>query len=86
MLSTVEQAKKLWCPFARVAEGQIAAAFNRAYDGQQKLSPASYCIANRCAAWRWKSSRSSQDIDLVTGDTEPRLGFCGLSGPARFAE
>jgi hypothetical protein len=87
MLSTAEQAKKQWCPFARATQKQVAG-YNRVYntDEKPKLSEASFCIANQCSAWRWKTARSTQDIDLVTGDTVPRLGFCGLSGPARFAD
>ena len=51
-----EEARKLWCPMARVAahfnEGmKNNVAFNRDPDGDPRAS--TYCIASQCMMWQW---------------------------------
>lgn len=53
----VEEAKKKWCPYARVAvnDGQFSA--NRA-EGPDPYEPVAFynstCMGPNCMAWRWK--------------------------------
>lgn len=68
MLVTEEEAKKRWCPMARVNAGP---GFNRNSVGEPSRS--ALCIASECMAWR-KDQNSEYD-------TQGNLrGFCGLSG------
>lgn len=55
MMHTVEEARKLWCPMARVAahfqwDFRNNVSFNRDPDG---LTKQAYCIASDCMMWRW---------------------------------
>jgi hypothetical protein len=70
---TEEEARKKWCPMARVEEHSVVAS-NRErlfYQGDNKGwsspagLPACRCIASSCMAWRWDSRTT---------------GFCGLAG------
>lgn len=69
MLRTEEEAKKCWCPFARVPTfdvhdigGAAAASSNRSdMSTQPGFAP---CLASECMAWRPVDAR----------------GFCGLAG------
>lgn len=87
------EARKCWCPFARLVGLDAQPAWNRAKDddGNVFLSKGTQCIASECMAWRW-----AQEID-ETGkmntayrktpikdspghfDNAP-LGYCGLAG------
>ncbi len=74
MMHTEEQARKLWCPWARVFEGSGAGAA-----GINRSGPETgfYCIASKCAAWRWEWD------DKKSGEPDGRhaeQGFCGLAG------
>ncbi len=83
-LHTEEEAKELWCPFARVVEfteDTISAPYNRAWAGDghptRTHEPLQCrCIGDRCMAWRW------EEHDLGPG--KPRAvgpkGCCGLAG------
>ena len=72
---TDEEAKKKWCPMARV--------FIDDYRNYQKTSGASgygrqYCIASDCMMWR-----CYQRGTMVNGkydETYPVRGYCGLGG------
>ena len=47
---TSDEARKLWCPWARVLEGQPPGGA-----GVNRAGPEAgfYCIASDCMAWRW---------------------------------
>lgn len=90
MLMTVEQAKKVWCPHAMVVQTDVpTVSYNRhvtvkdgfIVKGGDALPHGSFCLANHCAAWRWKNNPELAEIDLVTGDIEQRTGYCGMAGP-----
>lgn len=74
---TEDEARRKWCPFARVPDGGnvpgAVTATNRhagrktGADGKPRiLRGNAMCIASECMAWRWTS---------VQG------GICGLAGP-----
>jgi hypothetical protein len=68
-MHTEEQAKTLWCPHTRAANGEEhVVAVNR------KQASGNGCIGSACAAWRW--------ADPTTRYATPtaRKGFCGLAG------
>ncbi len=78
---TEEEARKLWCPFARahaVCTGGTLA-INRRQDGEGWLD--CNCLASACMAWRWKKE------EIVTGVDGDRIGplhpvprgTCGLA-------
>lgn len=74
---TPEEAKEKWCPFARVAvtETHGTPAFNRVTDRDAKKpgpSVGSFCIADRCMAWRWGYDQN--------GTLNETHGYCGLAG------
>lgn len=85
MFMTSEQAKRTWCPHARVVALNTGAApfggYNRAFDAKEDtkiLNPAcTGCVADQCAAWRWE--KPIQELDMVSGDVDKR-GYCGLAG------
>ena len=67
---TEDQAKRRWCPFARVkATGMERNSFNRLFSGvgDERRSdtnpPSSRCIASECMAWQFTSDET---------------GFCGM--------
>ena len=89
-MHTEDEAKKMWCPQARVlvfdSEGQ--ASINRDEDGHFQNA---LCIASKCMAWRWlretpirgltAAAESETGIMTKSSDPEsPRLGYCGLAG------
>ena len=49
-MHTTDEARKLWCPWARVLEGQPPGGA-----GVNRAGPEAgfYCIASDCMAWRW---------------------------------
>lgn len=82
-MRTVAEAKKLWCPMARVAlipKNGGPAAIN----DPTVLTP-TCCIADGCAMWRWEHTTES-----VQGETQGARtfavrvvqthGYCGLAG------
>lgn len=78
-MHTEEEAKKLWCPMARVHVtvhrdyyGQEVAAGPAVNRGNKK----SYCIASECMMWR-----KGQILSGVYGMNETTPGgYCGLGG------
>lgn len=90
MWLTEEQAKRTWCPHARVVQADVlTVAFNRAViTSEDKKSVkevinaplGAKCCATECAAWRWENDNELREIDLTTGQVPDRRGYCGLAG------
>jgi hypothetical protein len=53
-----DEARKLWCPMARVAVDEASA--NRDIDDTTTFISGCRCIASKCAMWRWAMSECSQ--------------------------
>jgi len=82
MILEIGEAYQTWCPMTRMEKatsrgfvngGQVV--FNRVEiegDSKPGLPSASFCVADRCAMWRWLPS---EDLD----GSEAR-GYCGLAG------
>ena len=79
MLSTEEEAKKCWCPFALThigaAHGAGNVTLNRS-SGVNAPKEGTLCLASRCMMWRF---RATPLIFTERGDTA-RRGYCGLAG------
>ena len=58
-LKTEAEARKLWCPFARVAtlppsrDDGLQCAVNRSRRPNSELPKHCLCIASACMAWEW---------------------------------
>jgi hypothetical protein len=77
-VKTEAEAKKCWCPFARISSvfGQAggaagssptaAVAYNRSANSPHVVAP---CIASDCMAWRWGTF----------AEEARKEGFCGLA-------
>jgi hypothetical protein len=81
MLVIEQQAKNMWCPFARVWASDVegsgeSVSINRYGDHEQTLHPNAMCIGTRCMAWRTK-----RDAALNDGSRVP-LGYCGRAREA----
>lgn len=63
MLVTEEQAKKLWCPWARTSSA-VGGSLNRDFKGGPDSE--CRCIASQCMAWHWEG-------------TAEEVGFCGIA-------
>ena len=81
MIATPEEAKRWWCPNARVTavhrENRIEGVGNgnriAFTEGQPSdIITAAHCLANRCAAWRWYNG------------TEIK-GYCGAFGKPQYS-
>jgi hypothetical protein len=68
---TEEEAKKRWCPFARVVRSSTGAMTSVNRDGPHP-DPRALCIASECMAWRAVADPNSGGVVR---------GYCGLSGP-----
>lgn len=82
-MHTENEARKLWCPMARIQNGthNPAAAYNRLIDFAEYTSalPAmSLCIASDCAMWRW-TAKPVINQDGSRNETFPAEGCCGLA-------
>ena len=84
---TEDEARKLWCPFARVIHfhdndglGQAPAAGNRGCHGDPKTE--ARCIASDCMAWRWNSNydHSGDSTAAMQNRRNGYGGYCGLAG------
>lgn len=85
-MHTIEQAKQLWCPMARVGVPPISGGPAGINDPTTDFSV--LCIADRCSMWRWRGEASKEWIQptkppwsfqpppIVRSD----VGFCGLAG------
>jgi len=70
---TEDEARKLWCPFARAIDhhGDVrdgVAGINRDDDGHP--DEACRCLASGCMAWRWYGGPDDAQTN----------GWCGLAG------
>lgn len=72
MTLTEDEAKKRWCPEARVGSPH-ATARNRMDGDSHALLTGSRCMASQCMAWRW-------DYNGPTFDGSPVNGYCGKAG------
>jgi hypothetical protein len=91
MNQTEVEARKKWCPMARVlatarnAEtGKINPTADATYNRLQITNEASpgvqtscACIAGDCMAWRWEAFSGSEPCGTSAG-AEPR-GYCGMA-------
>lgn len=90
---TQDEAKKRWCPFARVVlyssnEGSGApSAGNRCVmtsDLDAALNGATKCIGSACMAWRWQYFFMSLPEENRPHDWKTfaaaEEGYCGLAG------
>ena len=69
---TEDEARKKWCPFARIHGGY--ASFNRSKIRLENI-PQSLCIASDCMMWRWGDIK----YEGPTGEGIQH-GYCGLAG------
>jgi len=72
---TEEEAKKLWCPFARVMNAKGDGGGNR-WDNtvpEATCPNGGLCIASNCAVWRWTG-------DCDERPTDEKCPTCGGSG------
>lgn len=83
---TEGEAKKKWCPFARVPSavngtivtpqsGEIVA-LNRTDTG----APYVYCLGKDCMAWHWKNLPHYPHGGMLEPAYEQGDGYCGLAG------
>ena len=82
---TEDEAKQLWCPFARavVVEADMHKVLNQTSFNRMGLEEAMpqvpripqmcFCIASQCMAWRWDMRWASQTEEGQGGDVVLRL-------------
>ena len=89
MLRTEEEAKKCWCPFARVscADGEAVGnhAANRFATAFSEGHERTRCIASECMACRWGEWElaGTGEVSMSRFHNErqhPTRGVCGLAG------
>ena len=90
-MMTEEEAKKRWCPMARVHISRSLSGSEYYSNNRLALHDLTTCIASGCMAWRWElewdwakrieanRELSKMSLQEVTGMT-PREGYCGLAG------
>lgn len=88
MAHTVEEAKALWCPMARVGVRPDAGGPS-AINDPSVLTFHGVCIGDSCAMWRWEP-RTGPAPEIRPGKfpappqrgerLEPTHGYCGLAG------
>ena len=78
---TEDEARKKWCPMARIASDpeDASSAYNRNPDAEGVIQNGSRCIASDCMMWRDTNS-SENEARRVKGLSSQREGFCGLAG------
>jgi hypothetical protein len=84
---TEAEARKRWCPFARMGDGvNRYLAVGVEEDGRPRIFPSnSYCVGSECMAWRHEKSGIPQEwiaraaMEGAPLEIESR-GFCGLAG------
>jgi hypothetical protein len=62
---TEAEAKRYWCPMARLAGFSELQAINRSPQGDPAAG--SFCLGSQCMVWRWEVAQ------------EGRSGYCGLA-------
>jgi hypothetical protein len=71
-MHTEDEARKLWCPMARMSDADLPAYNRFTEEDTYKVvfNPSNCrCIASECAMWRWL-------------DDWQENGYCGLAGKA----
>jgi hypothetical protein len=89
---TEDEARRKWCPFARVAviNTKKGAAANRWPDDEESeyATTTNHCIGSSCMAWRqtgflpghrWQAHNDEQKHEAFIR-SHPLEGFCGLAG------
>lgn len=76
MTITEDEARKKWCPYARILhpgdeDTGAAIGYNRRTDSGWDDCGDNFCIASECMAWRWKLNDHGHSMNL---------GWCGLAG------
>lgn len=95
---TEDEARKKWCPMARLSNQNFGGSWNRAQREPGEHDDVSWmprCIASDCMAWRWysRTSRKKQGDGAPYNEImaqkypdeyelAPATGFCGLAGIA----
>lgn len=85
---TEDEAKKKWCPFARVGSsvsglGSLNRDASPSDDSINGLPRRALCLGSACMAWRWQGWRLDEQRDVHTNECDAagvRVGFCGLAG------
>ena len=75
MLVTEKEAKKLWCPAARVSDAGLGNRYPMVDDLASGMAFAR-CIARGCMYWRWGDEKKQ----VLPRDDEHRRGYCGVAG------
>jgi len=77
---TEEEARKKWCPMARVFSGtnQWVCACNR--NMLDRDSKKANCIASDCMMWRWHPKFVPPGKTVNLDDIKQTLGYCGKGG------
>ena len=71
-----EEARKCWCPFARLTGTDNQDSGNRL--GKEWGSV--FCIASECMAWRWIIDDGMINEAGHGRTSAPEYGYCGLAG------
>lgn len=89
---TEDEARKRWCPFARVEAATSAInRLDRAATDRVVWHFACACIASDCMAWRWTSPphwrvKRAEGITVAVDKNTPDAyqtrgnGYCGIAG------
>ena len=87
MITTEQDAKGRWCPFARVY-GSHASTVNRTTKGT--IHQDTLCLGSACMAWTWAGWKHDGKVHSrephVSGGHAPAVGFCGMAPPARYEQ
>jgi len=83
---TEEEAKKKWCPMAKVMNINGGGGGNR-WDGaasnknKDAIGPVgATCVASDCMAWRWYDHVKFDASGTSQGRPDDCPGYCGLAG------
>lgn len=90
---TEEEAKKKWCPFVRISDGENLnePITSRLIPLEDHGSGETNCIGSACMAWRWEERKTvpaegyqtpegqSVVTRYMTIDPQEGAGFCGLA-------
>lgn len=91
VVMTEEEAKKKWCPHARVDSGFAGSGVVNRYpkrDGRCRdvsmqeamLNETVNCIGSQCMAWRWLEKFVAVPGGHFIPEENPTTGYCGLAG------
>lgn len=81
MMVTEDEARKKWCPHARLTSPSgDSRSWNRVMRATPGFEDYPHCIASECMAWRWDDRFEGAPAQWVGySDTH---GYCGLAGKA----